>query len=222
MDVLGAILLFMLTLFLSVMAGWGFTTVYAWLQALVFRTAETILFVQGDWYILISLVTFCIIGFCVRLWLETHKAKYWSVYIPYVVVGVFLLGTLAQLGQFFNYSRITAEGVFVRQGVISERHYSWEHVHDVDLSCRFERGSKGPERARIYYVVTMDDGRSINLSLSKDFGNKILEVDALFEKNGVPIVRHPIPAINYLKRQVSNDDYFNTLLKLFRYEPPIK
>lgn len=209
---------FMLTLLLSGFLGVLFAEIFVQMQSLIFRTADTIMFIQGDSYFLISLILSFTIGLCVQCYLQNLGKEEKDVsFIPKVIVALLVLGTFIELFPFFHYSRVTPEGIFIRHGLANETHYKFSQIRGVDLECIFPQ-YKGRSHAEINYILSLNDGNTINLYASKDFAKTILTVDDLLEKNNVPIVRHPISAINYLRRDTTNEEYFNTLLKLFHYD----
>jgi hypothetical protein len=214
LDILISIAGFFGSILLSLILSFSFIELFVWVQTSSFRTLDTLMFIQGEGYATIALIVFFIIGFCVNLWIRKKLDETDVGIIPIVTVLVLILGMLLELYPFFHYSRVAPDGIFVRHSIGSEIHYTWKQISGVDLSCQFQSG-RSRDAAFLNYVITFDDGRSINLYNSKEFGKTILSVDELLEKNNILVVRHPIPAINYLKKKINNEDYFNMVLKLF-------
>lgn len=174
---------------------------YVALQAHLFRTPETLLFVQGKYYSFIAIAGCGAGGY--------YAMCGWRTDDPYIPVGTFKLhyllviaaylatGAVAAGDELFRYSRVTPDSIYVRDGFWrEEQRFALEQIGSVRVS--FVHDQKG--RRSIDYLVALPGGRQLNLYYAKDFKPGIVAVETAFARHGVAIAGTPLSAFPDYRR----------------------
>lgn len=187
------ILLLFGDLLISGLISIGFLHGYVTLQAQMFCTPDTLLFVQGKYYSFIAIFGIFAICLYALSWRQGGKpyltlASY-KISFAFIIAAYLITGAVAEADELFHYSRVTADSIYIRNGCWqAERRYSFTQVTRVDIG--YENLGKGHHA--INYVVNLADGRKVNLYYSKDFARAIATVDDILVQNQVNIVGGPI------------------------------
>ncbi|NRT73822.1 hypothetical protein [Clostridium beijerinckii] len=167
-------------------------------QASIFLDDNTLMFVNNS--IAQYVIAFApgIIILCIMLRITNNnstrimKIKFWT----FIAILTFIISTFILICQFFEYSNIKNDGIFVRNGLFfSERTYMWSDVTYAEVS--YESGNKG--QIDIIYDIHLDDGTKIKLRNASDFFDKIVNLDNFIKDKKIKINRSTIQPNDYAK-----------------------
>lgn len=111
--------------------------------------------------------------------------KYASIRVmAIVVVTAFMIATYLQ---FIWYTAICTDGIIDHRNIFhKEVYYSWKDVKKAEVIHTFH-DNKYSNIYSIHYVITTSDNRQFDLKLSKEFWDKVIDVDTILKKENVKI-----------------------------------
>jgi hypothetical protein len=115
------------------------------------------------------------------------EVKFLSVLILFTVMSICLLTY-----EFFSYSIVTRESIISRDNVFRKQvNYKLEDINNISVSAFIER-IRRKNRIVLYYTIYTNDGKTIELNESKEFWEKIVDLDKYLESKGLKIKRQKI------------------------------
>ncbi|WP_459480894.1 hypothetical protein [Clostridium saccharoperbutylacetonicum] len=174
----------------------GFGNYYYDLQVLAFSNSNTLLFIHDSLSKKIIVFASFIILFCILLNFKTKYSKRImgiKIYL-FISIVVFVISFFTLIYSFFQYDDLNREGIRVRNGItITDKNYIWNDIEYVEVS--YERGYKN--EIDIIYNIHLYDGTILNACNSKEFFNKITDLDKFMKSKDIKIIRSNIKAIDY-------------------------
>ncbi|EKQ57619.1 MULTISPECIES: hypothetical protein [unclassified Clostridium] len=169
---------------------------YYKLQVLKFKASDTLLFIHDNVsekiiffspYIVVLLI---ILSFRNRFQYKIIKINICLL----IGIIVFLSSTILLYLQFFKYTAIERERIYISNGIFSKsEEYKWIDVTQVEAS--YKRGNRN--KIIIIYDIYLNDGKIIDTCNSDDFFEKIIDIDNIMKDNNITINRKKILSSDY-------------------------